>query len=603
MAAYNWSPFINSQTINTGIWDDHLQPITSGDTNYTTAVVVYDEDLIPENTLLYFAFPDPNIYPLGDQNLIVELSTGGMSLSFTGVLSSPPAQNYPTEILSQTGIISYDLPGNSVHGLIDFSAPLGNVSTYTPFAGFFEKVYGNPIRNFESQNVSAVLDDSLLVSYFVLNKDQRLNDTEEFSTAGGQAQLVRTVLNLQTQELYGEQIGSDSGSLINFRVSSSKEGGLYRVGLVRGNDTPISASGAEIPMENNDSLFHVFLTKESAEGATQWLTELYAYNNTRADTVSGGDDFRARNRFFSILETEESIFVSGEFLTATHIEDTLIFRDSFFDTYWYSGNEPYYEAPLGGMYKMPMYHLTLYKVGLNGEVDNTLRVASTGVGLYGSFPAESRIFDIQGNLAWTFNYSAANDTVFELEYRGFDGTTEQAFIDFPAGKGVAILWLDTDLSIVDHWLIPYESLDDFDVIDINAILPYGGDTLLIQGSLGRGTTTTLDPFGDSEPFTTPSDFRSGFFAFYSAPDILTSTQVQPQKNSFGLYPNPSSEKLYVSGLRNKHAAFRIFDLSGRIVLEGHLVAGSPLDISGLVPGMYIFTATGEGYFGEKFVVQ
>ncbi len=156
---------------------------------------------------------------------------------------------------------------------------------------------------------------------------------------------------------------------------------------------------------------------------------------------------------------------------------------------------------------------------------------------------------------------------------------------------------------MDHWLIPYESLDDFDVIDINSILPFGGDTLLIQGSLGRGTSATLDPFGDSEPFTTPSNFRSGFFAFFSAPDILTSMQVQTQKNSFGLYPNPSSGKLYASGLRDKHAAYRIFDLSGRIMLEGHLVAGSPLDISRLNPGMYIFTATGEGYFGEKFVVQ
>ncbi len=604
VAAYNWSQIMNTQMINTGIWEDNIQPTVAGDTVYTNAIVVYDENLIPGNTYLFTPFSDPNIYPLSDQKLIIELSVSDHTVSTTGIRGWPPVQNYPADFLSQTGIISYDPPTHTAVGLIDFSAPFGNFSSYTPFSGFFEMVYGNPNRNFKAQNASAVIGDSLVVSYFTLNKNQTLNSTEEFTAAGGQAQFVRTELNLQTQEMVSEQIGSENGSLVNFRVERAQEDGLYRIGLVRGNNTPISVSGAEIPMPDNDSLLHVFITKESASGATEWLTELYAYNNTQADTVLwGSNKFRVQNLFFSILETAESVFLSGELFTQANVDDTLIFRDCFYNTQLYNSNEPYYDLA-GGMYQVPMYHSTLYKVDLNGNVIGKLRVASKVSGISGRPSKESGIFEIEGKLAWVLHYAAANDTVLGYEFTGFDGSTEDTFIEFPAGKGVYVLWLDTDLSILDHWIIPYESPVDFDIIDINAILPYQGDTLLIQGSIGRNVTTTLDPFGDSEPFTTPSNARSGFFAFYSAPEIFTSTNDRTERTTFRLYPNPSAGILYVSNIDQSPAAFRIFDLSGRVVLEGGLNARSPIDVSMLNPGMYIFTAiSGERNATEKFVVN
>lgn len=603
-AAYNWTFFINPQIINTGIWDDVYQEITAGDTVYTNAIVVYDEDLIPTATFLFTPFDKPNIYSLSNQKLIMELTVNSGTVSYTGIYGWPLVQNYPADLLTQNGLIEYDAITNTAIGLLNFSAPTVYQS-YQPFEGFFEKSYGKHGRDFESQNSSAILGDSILVSYFELNKSQKLNDAINYTTLNGQANLVRTSLNLQTQELSSEQIGSASGSQIKFRVKNASEGGLYRTGLVRGNNTPVSVSGAEISMPPNDSLFHVFITKENNSGTTEWLTELYAYNNTQADTASGLQ-LRVRNRFFSILETDDALFVSQEISAKSNMEDTLIFRDCFGNTQSYHNSDVFYGL-ISGTFQAPYSYSVIYKLELNGDIAGRLRYTPTHDDITkswnGGLRNENKIFEVDGKLAWVHNYSATTNTGFEFEYTGADGSSEGTFIDFPAGKGAFIMWLNMDLSILEHWLIPYEC-DDFWSIDINAVLPYHNDTLLIQGTMGRGVTTSLDPFGASESFTTPSDSKSSFFAFYSAPEILTSVKESVKTVSFQLYPNPTNRNLYISGIQGDAEAFRIFDISGRLLREGNITDGSSIDVSSLNPGMYIFSIESEkGNSSRKFVVN
>src|SRR5690606_21999989 len=156
-----------------------------------------------------------------------------------------------------------------------------------PFTGYFNGVAdggGNSVPS-EFYKPTTILNDSILISYLSLFDQQFLNEELEYNNWEGQENTVRTHLNLETNDLQSHQIGSGTGSQTTFLVESAKNDlAVYRVGLVRGNNTPISISGAEVEMDVNDSLYHVFITKEFADGETQWLTELYAYNNTNNDT-------------------------------------------------------------------------------------------------------------------------------------------------------------------------------------------------------------------------------------------------------------------------------------------------------------------------------
>ena len=122
--------------------------------------------------------------------------------------------------------------------------------------------------------------------------------------------------------------------------------------------------------------------------------------------------------------------------------------------------------------------------------------------------------------------------------------------------------------------------------------------------MGRVVTITLDPFGTSEPFTTPENKSSGFFAFHSAPKILANSEVNIGGKPFVLYPNPTKGMLYVSNIRKDDKTFRIIDMSGRLLLEGHPKSGFPIDVCMLKPGMYIFSlASGKTNAAEKFIVN
>ena len=61
--------------------------------------------------------------------------------------------------------------------------------------------------------------------------------------------------------------------------------------------------------------------------------------------------------------------------------------------------------------------------------------------------------------------------------------------------------------------------------------------------------------------------------------------------TFSLYPNPVGEILYLSDYGNDIKGFRIFDLTGRVVLTNlHLTgAETQINVSGLKSGIYVIT--------------
>ena len=61
-----------------------------------------------------------------------------------------------------------------------------------------------------------------------------------------------------------------------------------------------------------------------------------------------------------------------------------------------------------------------------------------------------------------------------------------------------------------------------------------------------------------------------------------------------LYPNPATEKLYVSGLdKEKQTAYKLIDMSGRVVSEG-IYSGDGIETSSLVPGLYVLQTVKAG---------
>ncbi|WP_306640531.1 T9SS type A sorting domain-containing protein [Sanyastnella coralliicola] len=73
--------------------------------------------------------------------------------------------------------------------------------------------------------------------------------------------------------------------------------------------------------------------------------------------------------------------------------------------------------------------------------------------------------------------------------------------------------------------------------------------------------------------------------------------------SFEVYPNPTSGMLTIASAEGVNSAFTLFDLSGRLVLNGQLVNGqSVIDVSGLGDGVYVLTLS-EMQVAKRVVIQ
>lgn len=359
-----------------------------------------------------------------------------------------------------------------------------------PFPGYATSVYS--ANSLLSYNSSAVLNDSIFISYLNLTGNQSLNNTLNFSGYGNEINLVRAQYNLLTNEITAQQIGSNSGSLATFALEASEDGSdIYRVGLVRGHNTPVSISGAQLEMTPNDSLFHVFMTKESAQGDTEWLTELYAYNNTGKDTTVTSGNYNVWNLPNSIVENGGDIFLSMRTQVYAPYGDSLLYRN------FLGNNDLYYDLIpdiYSGTNQVPFARINIFKVNESGIIEKNLLFTPSSISIY--LP-QFQLYKVADKLACVFYKNYANDSTVVFSSVNADGSTQNTSIEFSAGRGINVLWLNTDLEILDTWTIPYSIPNFTDSIAdnglyINGIYPYQGDTLLIQGSIKSGIFTSLD---------------------------------------------------------------------------------------------------------------
>ena len=602
--SYDWSNLDLEPTMNVGIWEPQYENLIFDDIFYKRATVVYNSQLQPIGILHHYFIPD--IYPLSLERILLNFNSDILNSDYSIFPTAPGLTSYPSSTFGQGIFIDFNPTMESANGLMNFSFPLSNMQYIEPFTGYFNGVYGGGGNSVPSEfyKPTTILSDSVLISYLSLFDQQFLNEEFEYNNWEGQENMVRTHLNLETNELQSHQIGSGTGSQTTFLVESAKNDlEVYRVGLVRGNDTPVSISGAEVEMNVNDSLYHVFITKEFADGQTQWLTELYAYNNTNNDTALNYNAIQVRNRVFSLIENDDFIYVSASLVSRSEMIDSLLFRD-------FLGNDSLYnqEIPDGGssLYQIPYSKGSVYKLDQNGIVKTELSYVQQLYGHetsnnFGGKPQGNYLFEVSDKLAWVHNYYALTDTTAVFTYKMEDGVQESVSLDFPAGKGSFILWLDSDLNILDHWTIPYEN-NNIGGLNIKAITKYNGDTLLIQGTMNAGTTSSLDPFGASSESV--SEVLSTFFAFYSAPDILTRSKNPEAIQTLQIYPNPATDNLRISGITTPNSSYIIYDLSGRLISKGDLRKNDFIDIQGLQAGMYILVLNTENPLSTaKFVVK
>lgn len=580
-----------------GVWNEFLINRQIEGINYVGSKLLYSASFEPEGELFYST----------SQSNYSGRSTAGRILinfnSFPNVNTNeadfptyPTLGSYPSSTYGQNIVLAYDVGSETLNGILNVSAPVLEATNDLPepFSGYSEAVNYSSVAQESSQN-TAMINDSMMVTYALLYDDeQTVNSTGVFSNYGDQINLLRIQANLNTNETSVEQIGSSSGSQHLLHVSASPTTpAAYRVGIVRGVNTPVSVSGAEVEMSPGDSLYHVYMTKESITGQTEWLTELYAYNNVYPDTTPPSEwinKLAVLNQLTSVVEKNDFLFVSSAFTSEAHLNDSLFYRDFMGQDHLFANYSPWFE-PMPDEHQNAFSEARIHKLDMNGNVLGKLSVKyMKGQYYHATYAQEPKLFEVGDRMAWLQAYQALNDTTITYTYRSQGGSEQNTTIDLSSGKGIFILWLDDSLSILDHWVIPFEN-DIAIGMRMNSVLPYHGDTLIIQGVLNSNTISNLDPFDDSEPITT--DELSSFFAFYSVPEIFTNTEAVDSPEAIRIYPNPTSDYIRVSGISNAPSEFIIFDLSGRTIKQGIVQNKKAIDLSGLVSGMYLLSIKSE----------
>lgn len=72
--------------------------------------------------------------------------------------------------------------------------------------------------------------------------------------------------------------------------------------------------------------------------------------------------------------------------------------------------------------------------------------------------------------------------------------------------------------------------------------------------------------------------------------------------SFSVYPNPFTEKLQIDGITSDRATISVSDIQGREVYHG-IYTGAAINLSHLLPGVYILTVKADGKRGAYKIVK
>jgi hypothetical protein len=101
----------------------------------------------------------------------------------------------------------------------------------------------------------------------------------------------------------------------------------------------------------------------------------------------------------------------------------------------------------------------------------------------------------------------------------------------------------------------------------------------VRASINDGYVNTDNGLVDFLPFAT------------ACPEITTSTRSLAFADDVMLYPNPFSDYVNITLASDLPYSIRLYDFSGRIVLESTITSTSRLETEMLLPGIYVIELT------------
>lgn len=579
-------------------------------TGYYISPVVYDFNLNPihsfkiaEGTAIY-----DFTKKLGDKYMFVsspQLSAEqGAASQFTTI--PPLSGNYPGSYFSNYNTLLYNTGADPI-----LTMPF-------QFTWYYPDIYNanpHPIPHFkdaiqfygQDHEKAAYVSDGHIITTHTMLDDVVLNWEDTISSGNNQWGTLWLKINPTTGDYIATPILSNNGSVIPLTVFPSENNDfIYRTGTLRGHNLQVSPDGSIWENSAQDSLYHTFIVKENANGEQEWIRELFAYNDTWSDVNPPQSGIFYIEKTPSLIELNNNIYLSNSIHITSVQGDSLYFRD-------FDGMETFHYPPEDYVFEygyLAVAARTVYQIDEQGAAVNSLRQPLKFYNQndlnYFHTRSEPYLFKVKDVLGWSNTYRSHTDTTVYFLKNDLNGTIDSMAVDLPAGKGAYILWLDSELNILETTNIPFTSADYNLGVQITDATLFHNDTLLLMGTIRNGTTTSLDPEGQAEDINY-SGYNS-FVGFYTLPSVLsTNVKKNAPAVSLNIYPNPGNNLITVKSEFLAGSDYEVYDLTGRIVLKGDFSNSNSavLNIEKLGSGMYILKINGAdgGSVSEKFLKE
>lgn len=110
-------------------------------------------------------------------------------------------------------------------------------------------------------------------------------------------------------------------------------------------------------------------------------------------------------------------------------------------------------------------------------------------------------------------------------------------------------------------------------------------------------------FADNGGYVTSMAIQNYQFSAPIKRDFLTDTNKPMDKDLIQVYPNPSSDVVYFSGLKNDYYNVQIFDLTGATIHQGVVSElNNTMNLSGIKSGMYLVRIEGKNRSISKRII-
>jgi len=341
---------------------------------------------------------------------------------------------------------------------------------------------------------------------------------------------------------------------------------VYIAGTTGNNGIPIRNAGAYIDSTYNGGGYDIFIAKFTATDSLIWSTYYGAESQDEATALT--------------VDTNSNVIITG------HTGNASIPTNSFpcFD----AGGTAYFDSIYGGI-------SDIFVLKFNSK---TQRLWAT---LYGSTSIEEGYaitHDSKNNIYITGETYASFPT-FQLTnayYQGnnSNGTAADAFIlAFDAAD--SIFWAT---SFGGYWGDKGR-----------AITTYNSDKLYITG-FTASYSNTFPLVQYSNPLAWYQDSLltlDAFIARFSLILPVTSgvSEIPTVNNDIAVYPNPSSDQVYVDFGKNKVSKICLYSVNGALVFEENIKNKSHeiIDISGLRTGVYFVKVFGDNNVCTKKILK